>query len=132
MKYTDFVREIEQDAEYNEARENLKPHFALGDAVLRARIKQGWSQTELAARAGTKQANISRIEAGLGNPTMKLVQKLIQVLELDINFTPAPSTTTSKSVSFGRVGIAVNNWPRGSQQNASNTEKRVLVDGGQS
>ena len=132
MKYTDFIREIEKDPEYKEAREALKPHFALGDAVLRARLKRGWSQSELAVYAGTKQANISRIEAGLGNPTMNLVQKLIQVLELDINFTPAPSTTTSKSVSFGQVGIAVYNWPRAGQHTASNTEKRVQVDGGRS
>lgn len=132
MKYTDFIREIEQDPEYKEAREALKPHFALGDAVLRARLKRGWSQAELASHAGTKQANISRIEAGLGNPTMNLVQKLIQVLELDINFTPAPSTTTSKVVSFGQPGIAVPNWPRAGQQNASNAEKRVQVDGGRS
>lgn len=133
MKYTDFIQEIEKDAEYNSAREDLKTHFALGDAVLRARIKRNWSQTELAKRVGTKQANISRIEAGQGNPTLNLIQKLVQVLELEINFTPAPSSTSSKMVliSFGQAGIAVSNWPGGGQQSASNAQKRVLPNGEQ-
>lgn len=131
MKYSDFIREIEKDSEYNLARENLKPHFALGDAVLRARMKRGWSQTELAEQVGTKQANISRIEAGLGNPTLNLIQKLIQALELEINFTPAPSSTTYKMVSFGQPGIPVANWPRSGQQSASTAQKRVLLDGEQ-
>jgi len=131
MKYTDFIQEIEKDSEYNEARESLKPHFALGDAVLRARMKRGWSQTELAEQVGTRQANISRIEAGLGNPTLNLIQKLIQVLELELNFTPAPSSNTFKTVSFGQASIPVANWPGSGQQNASNAQGRVLPNGEQ-
>ena len=91
MKYIDFIEKIEKDPEYYQAKEALRTHFALGDAILRARIQHGWTQTELAERVGTKQANISRIEAGQGNPTLNLLQKLMRVLELDVNFTPAQS-----------------------------------------
>jgi transcriptional regulator with XRE-family HTH domain len=129
MKYKDFIREVEKDAEYNEAKEALKTHFALGDAVLRARIKRGWSQTELAECVGTKQANISRIEAGQGNPTLNLLQKLMKVLELEINFAPAPSSTAYKSVSFGQEAIPVSNWPGSNKQSASNTQAQVLSAG---
>ena len=129
MKYQDFLREIEKDSEYNAAREALKSHFALGDAILRARMKRGWSQTELAELVGTKQANISRIEAGLGNPTLNLIQKLIQTLELELHFTPASSSTAYKAVIYSQVGIPVNNWPGINKQNASNAQKRVLPAG---
>ncbi|RPH61170.1 MAG: XRE family transcriptional regulator [Chloroflexi bacterium] len=98
MKYTDFIQEIEKDAEYNDAKEALKAHFALGDAVLRARLKLGWSQTVLARRVGTKPANISRIETGLANPTLALIQKLMRELELKINFVPAATSTTTRIV----------------------------------
>jgi transcriptional regulator with XRE-family HTH domain len=54
--------------------------------VLRARLEKGWTQTELARRVGTKQANISRIEAGLANPTLELVQKVCKALEIQPEF----------------------------------------------
>lgn len=111
MKYTDFIREIENSPEYTEGKEALRLHFALGDAVIRARIKRGWSQAELAERVGTRQANISRIEAGLANPTLNLVQRIIRVLDLDIYFAPALSTTSSKTVTFEHAPISVPNWP---------------------
>lgn len=111
MKYSDFHREIENNPEYLEAKEALKLHFALGDAMICARMKRGWSQTELAERVGTKQANISRIEAGLANPTLNLVQRIIQVLNLDIYFAPTLSSTSAKTVTFETRSIPAPNWP---------------------
>ncbi len=83
MKYEDFLAEIEQDPEYIQAKNALRLNFALGDAVIHARYQRGWSQSELARLVGTKQANISRIESGLANPTLQLIKKIIDVLELD-------------------------------------------------
>jgi len=112
MKYTEFIHEIETNPDYIEAKEALKIHFAFGDAVLRARTNLGWSQAELAERVGTKQANISRIEAGLANPTINLVQRILKILDIDVYFTPASSTTSSKTVSFDfNRSIPVPNWP---------------------
>ena len=131
MKYQDFLREVEKDSEYNAAKEALKSHFALSDAVLRARMKRGWSQTELAERVGTKQANISRIEAGLGNPTLNLIHKLIQTLDLEVHFTPAVSSTTYRAIIYNQPGIPVYNWPGTNIQIASNSQKEVLPTGEQ-
>ena len=128
MKYTDFIREIENIPEYSEAKEALKLHFALGDAIIRARIKCGWSQTELAERVGTKQANISRIEAGLANPTLNLVQRIILVLDLDIYFAPALSTTSSKTVTFEAGPIPAPNWPV-NRPKATTTQTIVNLEG---
>jgi ribosome-binding protein aMBF1 (putative translation factor) len=111
MKYTDYLKEIGSDAEYRDAKEALKVHFALGDAVLRARLSRNWTQEELAEQVGTKQANISRIEAGLGNPTLKLIQKIIQVLDLEVYFATTPSSTFSKTISDEKTAIPVDNWP---------------------
>ena len=58
----------------------------LANTVLKSRINKGFSQDELAERIGTKQANISRIEAGLANPTLNLIKRLIKVLDIDISF----------------------------------------------
>jgi ribosome-binding protein aMBF1 (putative translation factor) len=84
MKLSEFRQSYQQNPEYIEASKELKLHFELANAILRARLKKGWSLSELAEAIGTKQANISRIEAGLANPTLTMVQKLLTVLELKI------------------------------------------------
>lgn len=86
MKHSDYKKQLEHNPEYLEAKAELELAFAFGDAVLRARLKKGWTQTELARRVGTKQANISRIEAGLANPTLELVQKVCNALEIRPEF----------------------------------------------
>jgi HTH-type transcriptional regulator / antitoxin HipB len=88
MKYSEYKKKLEQDQEYRAAKEELQMAFALGNAVLRARLRKGWTQSELAKLIGTKQANISRIEAGLSNPTLSLVNRLCTVLDLDLRIQP--------------------------------------------
>jgi HTH-type transcriptional regulator / antitoxin HipB len=117
MKHSDFLAEIEKDPEYIAAREALLLRFAFGDAVIRERYKRGWSQAELARRAGTKQANISRIEAAIANPTLDLVKKIIDVLELNFNITPRSISTSSTKVVYSAeqnmsVPLLVTNWPK--------------------
>ena len=110
MKYADYLQEIEKNSEYRDAKEALKVHLALGDAVLRARLSRNWTQEDLAEKVGTKQANISRIEAGLGNPTLKLIQKIIQVLELEVYFFPTPSSTFVKNYFIEKKDFALDYW----------------------
>ena len=45
-----------------------------------ARRRRGISQRSLARRAGTSQAAISRIEAGLESPTLERLERLLLVL----------------------------------------------------
>lgn len=52
----------------------------LGDLVRQARHRSGISQRALARRAGTSQAAISRIEAGLEEPGFERFQALMQSL----------------------------------------------------
>ena len=86
MKYSNYKKQLEQNPEYREAQAELQLAFDLGDAVIHARLKKGWTQTELARRAGTKQANISHIEAGLANPTLELIRKICKALDLKPKF----------------------------------------------
>ena len=100
MNYQDYLVEIEKDPEYIKGKEALRLHFALGNAVIHARFQRGWSQTELAHRAGTKQANISRIVSGAGNPTLQLVKKIMDVLDLDIQFVQHASASTTTTITY--------------------------------
>jgi transcriptional regulator with XRE-family HTH domain len=84
MKLEEYRKELQQDPEYVAAEQELKPFFDLADDVLDLRLEKGWSQSELARRIGTRQANISRIESGLANPTLKFLQKLAQALDTEL------------------------------------------------
>jgi ribosome-binding protein aMBF1 (putative translation factor) len=86
MKLSQYDEKLIDDHEYQEALKALEYQFLFGNAVLRARLAKGWTQKELAKRVGTKQANISRIEGGLGNPTLELIQKICKALEIELRF----------------------------------------------
>ena len=57
--------------------------------ILDARIARGLTQKELSALVGIDQGDISKLERGMGNTTLKLLQKLAKGLdmELQIKFT---------------------------------------------
>lgn len=85
MKHEDFLKELRQDPEYSTAEAELKPLLDIANTVLRLRLAKGWSQAELARRVGTRQANISKLENGLANPTVDFLRRVAKALETDFN-----------------------------------------------
>jgi len=64
--------------------ENLPVIFSKIGAVIRqARVKQGFSQGELALKVGMRQPDISAIEDGKKNITLRTLAALCRVLEID-------------------------------------------------
>ena len=58
-----------------------------GDPIRERRIELGWSQTDLAERAGVSQADISRIENGRLDARWSTIHRLAMALE---SFTGKP------------------------------------------
>ena len=85
MNREEYLAKRRQDPEYREVEKQLKPILDLADDVFNLRMERGWSQGELARRARTKQANISRLENGVANPTFKFLEKLGQVFETELS-----------------------------------------------
>ena len=71
-------------AEYD----RLQPEFAVIRAIIKARMRKGVTQEELAEKIGTKQSVISRLESGRANPSVAFLKKLAQALNthLEIRF----------------------------------------------
>ncbi len=90
MKFNDYLNKLEQDPEYIAAEKELKPFLNLANEVLSLRLERGWSQSELAERVGTKQSNISHIESGLANPTIKFLQKMARAFDTEVEITIQP------------------------------------------
>ena len=64
-----------------ELRRRFEAAVALGLQFQDARNAIGLSQRELAERSGVRQADISRIERGTGNPTEATLQRLAEALD---------------------------------------------------
>ncbi len=114
MKLQEFRQRLEQNPEYLKASEELRLQITLANAVLMGRLNKGWSQTKLAEAVGTKQANISRIEAGLANPTLSLIDKILRALDLDLS---VQSPTQESEYALNSTHntdeiIQVFNWPQ--------------------
>ena len=62
------------EAEYDA----LAPQFEIAAELLRARLRAGLSQTELAARMGTSQSAIARLESGDTLPSTKTLLRYAQ------------------------------------------------------
>ena len=59
--------------------------LAFGDAVRRNRLSLGFSQEELAARAGVHRTYIGMIERGEKNVTLKNIEKIAGALQIPMH-----------------------------------------------
>lgn len=80
-----------QDPEFRAEWERQEPEFAVIRAILDARIAKNLSQKQLSELTGINQADISRIENGNGNPSLRTLQRLAEGLgmKLKLEFVPA-------------------------------------------
>lgn len=66
--------ELMQQPEYRAAYESTREDFALQRSLIHARQEAQLTQAQLAARMGTRQSNISRIESGACTPDISTLQ----------------------------------------------------------
>lgn len=78
------------------------PEYAVVHAILDTREKLQITQTELARRTGIDQGDISKLERGTRNPSLKLLKRLANGLgmELKIDFVPLENSELAKRESL--------------------------------
>ncbi len=69
-----------KDEEFRKEYETMKPEFVIIQAMIDARKKAGYTQKELSERSGIAQSDISKLENGNANPSIKTLQKLATAL----------------------------------------------------
>ena len=70
-EFNDFLNEQLQDPEFRKEWEDIQPEMDVIRAMMEARISQNLTQRELAERTGINQADISKLENGTRNPSLK-------------------------------------------------------------
>ena len=90
MLFDDYLKEKLQDPEFKKEWDDIQPELDVIRAMVDARISQNLTQKELAERTGINQADISKMENGTRNPSLKLLKRLAagMGMELHLTFTP--------------------------------------------
>ncbi len=52
----------------------------MADALIKARAESGMTQNELSSASGINQADISKLERGIGNPSLKTLDRLARAM----------------------------------------------------
>jgi len=68
----------------------MEPEFAIVQAIIDARKSAGLTQKQLSERTGINQSEISRLETGEANPSLKTLKRLAAAMNttLLIDFLP--------------------------------------------
>jgi transcriptional regulator with XRE-family HTH domain len=70
-----------------------------------ARRRAGLTQRELAARAGTSQSAIARIERGRQLPSLETLQRLLRACDLDLELHIVPHDTHDDTLMDGMLAM---------------------------
>lgn len=88
-----FMDEQLKDPELKAEYDALGPEFAIIQVIINARKSSGMTQKQLSERTGIAQGDISKLENGSANPSIKTLQRLAEGMgmTLKIEFLPASS-----------------------------------------
>ena len=68
------------DPQVQQSYSDLEPRFAVVRQLIEMREKHGWSQRDLAERAGMKQPQLARLETGQVEPRLDTLQRLAKAM----------------------------------------------------
>ena len=90
MNLQEYKKKRMSDPDFAREYETLQPEFSVVRAIIEARTSQNMTQKELAEKTGIAQTEISRLENGTRNPSIRLLQRLAEGMNmvLNISFTP--------------------------------------------
>jgi len=78
IPFDEIKAELLADPEVRREYEALAPEFEFSVELLRARVRAGLSQAELAERMGTSQSAIARLESGQTLPSTKTLLRFAE------------------------------------------------------
>lgn len=86
--FDEFLAKQMKDPEFKKEYDALEPEFEIIQAMIDARKNSGMTQKELADKTGIAQSDISKIENGNANPSIRTLQRLAKGMgkKLHISF----------------------------------------------
>ena len=93
-RFEEDLQERIQNEDFRREYEAIQPEMDVIRAIIRARNSQKLTQQELARRTGIDQADISKIENGTRNPSLKMLQRLAEGMNMVLKIEFIPKTRT--------------------------------------
>ena len=89
-EFRHLLNEQLKDPEFKKEWDDIQPEMDVIRAMIDNRIAQNLTQKELAERTGINQADISKLENGTRNPSLKMLKRLAagMGMALKIEFVP--------------------------------------------
>ena len=89
-EWSKYLEEELKDPELRAEWDALEPEFAIIQAIIDARKKAGITQKELSERSGITQGDISKLENGNSNPSLRTLKRLALAMNmrLKLDFQP--------------------------------------------
>lgn len=85
-----YLNEQLKDEEFRTEYEKLAPEFAIIQAVIDARKESNLTQKELSERTGIAQSDISKLENGNSNPTLGMLKRLADGMNMTVKLEFVP------------------------------------------
>lgn len=74
--YEKFKAEQLKDPELKKEYDALEVEYDIINQIIKTRLEQNLTQSDLAKKVGTAQSNISRLESGNYNPSIEFLEKI--------------------------------------------------------
>ena len=87
----DVKKELMKDKDFKAEYEAIQPEMDVIRALIDARIASNLTQKQLAELSGVNQSDISKIENGTRNPSIRLLQKLAAGMNMSLKLQFIPS-----------------------------------------
>ncbi len=85
MTYEEFKKRALSNPEVRKEYDAMEPEFQLTLALLELRNEQNLTQQELADLTGINRSDISRIEHGNANPSLRTIKRLAGAMGKKVN-----------------------------------------------
>jgi len=80
IKFEDYLKQQLKKKSFKKEWEKSETQYQLTRQLIKARIEQGYNQRQLAKRAKTTQAVLSRLESMNFNPSLGLIERVAGAL----------------------------------------------------
>lgn len=95
MTLSEALKEQMKDKHFRKEYDALELEYEIISALIDARKARNVTQKQLSEATGIAQSDISKIENGSGNPTVRLLQRLADGLNMDVKIEFVPKTQTA-------------------------------------
>lgn len=93
--FHETLNEQLKDPEFKAEWDALEPEYQIMKAIIEGRAEQNLTQKQLAELTGITLADISRLENGTGNPSLRTLKRLAEGLGMRLKVEFVPKSTNA-------------------------------------